>query len=931
MLQSKPNVVCLQETWTKASTHSDLDISVPGYTVYRHDRIVGEHGGVITYICNDTASSDATSNTVSKDYEVIWNRIATLNKTLYVANIYRPPNNDGSIFNALAADVEALQLRKDRPIILIVGDFNCHHPAWLGSKDCHGNAKCNEAGNSGYEFCQTMGLTNMVKSNTYFRNTGRAVSILDLAVTDSPSLISNVELMSPFGCSPHACISLKIKLAQKISKHYSKTSWKYHRADWDSMKRDLSISDWRLLKDADTTWLKFKDNIIKAMKCHIPQTTVKRHFKDQPWFTDTCAIACAKKVKLWKRFQKSCSPDDKMLYDQQRAKCLEVYKIARTYYKESIADKLTDDSTSIKQWWSIVNHVVSESCHTEIPTLTCNNVYYDGAKEKAEIFKDIFAAKSTINDGGKIPDFLSMKSSKSLNNVKIRAKCVLRKLCSLKTNKATGPDGIPARVLKECAHVLHKPLASLFTLSFKTGIVPSEWKCANVVPIYKSGGKSDPNNYRPISLLSIVSKVMEGVINDCLRKHMFGLKLITEHQYGFRPKHSTLDLLTSTTQRWTNALDKGSEVKVVALDISRAFDSVWHSGLLSKLMAFGVGGCLYRWIRSFLTGRYIRVVVNGQESGIAAINAGVPQGSILGPTLFLAFINDLAESMENNIDLFADDTTLSAVIRNCKNKEVVIRSLQSDLENVTSWAKKWIVTFNAKKTQVMTISRKRDKTNDFPLSFCGEQLEETNCIKLVGINITNSLNWGYHADKVAMRSGQRLGIIRRARRLLPVSALASLYKSKVRSVMEYCSPIWQGASKSTLGKLDVIQRKATRCMGYHGDCIPDFHIFKLEQRRNVSGGCQLYRMMFNIAPSAVCNLLPPVSVPQRNSRAVNSCHHLQLSVGRSSTQHHMKSLVPHFSRLWNSLPNDVLYSSNGEIHGLESFKKSLNRYLLASR
>ena len=199
-------------------------------------------------------------------------------------------------------------------------------------------------------------------------------------------------------------------------------------------------------------------------------------------------------------------------------------------------------------------------------------------------------------------------------------------------------------------------------MSFSQGVVPKEWKCEQVIPVYKSGGKSDPNNYSPISLLPIISKIMESIVNDQLRKHLFGLSLITSNQYGFRPGHSTLDLLTSTTQIWANALDKGQEPKVVALDISRAFDSVWHNGLLSKLMSCGIGGRLYRWLRSFLQNRSIKVVVNGSVSSAGCINAGVPQGSILGPTLFLVFINDLSENITSDVDMFADDNYLSCCV-----------------------------------------------------------------------------------------------------------------------------------------------------------------------------------------------------------------------------------------------------------------------------
>jgi sarcosine oxidase/L-pipecolate oxidase len=235
--------------------------------------------------------------------------------------------------------------------------------------------------------------------------------------------------------------------------------------------------------------------------------------------------------------------------------------------------------------------------------------------------------------------------------------------------------------LKKCLPRLGKPLATLLKLSFNLGKLPQEWKNANIVPVSKADNKSDPNNYRPISLLCIIFKVMETIINDFLRKHLFNMKLLSSRQYGFQAGKSTMDLLAHATQNWTEALHRGHEVKVIALDISRAFDRVWHKGLLSKLMSFGVCGRLYRWIRDFLTCRQQRVVLSGQTSSWSKINAGVPQGSILGPTLSLVFINDLTDEVENHIDLFADDTTLYQHL-NSENRQSVIKSLQRDLDTI---------------------------------------------------------------------------------------------------------------------------------------------------------------------------------------------------------------------------------------------------------
>jgi hypothetical protein len=241
------------------------------------------------------------------------------------------------------------------------------------------------------------------------------------------------------------------------------------------------------------------------------------------------------------------------------------------------------------------------------------------------------------------------------------------------------------------------------------------------------------------------------------------------------------------------------------------------------------------------------------------------------------------------------------------------------------------VNFNAKKTQLMTVSRKKDKAVFPTLRFLDEDLHPASSIKLLGININDKLNWGEHVDNLAKRAGQRLGILRKARHILPTSALATLYKTRVRSVMEYCSPIWQNAPCTALNKLDTIQRKAIRCIGAVGNEIPLLNIYSLNERRQVSGGCQLYRMFHSIAPHPVCKLLPPLLVSQRDSRSVTSSHHMRFLVKRSQSQHHMCSFLPTFVKLWNSLPNEVMYGSNGEVRCLQGFKSHLNKFLLASR
>ena len=210
--------------------------------------------------------------------------------------------------------------------------------------------------------------------------------------------------------------------------------------------------------------------------------------------------------------------------------------------------------------------------------------------------------------------------------------------------------------MKECAAELASPLCRLFRLCFANGTFPDQWKTASVIPVHKRDSKSDPTKYRPISLLSIIfSKVMESAVNKQLQNHLLTNKLISSRQFGFRPHHSTADLLTILAQTWNASLDRSEEVCIVACDIQGAFDRVWHNGLLAKLRSKGVSGMLLKWLQSYLHGRSIKVVLSGQSSDASPINASVPQGSILGPLLFSVFIDDLVDTCENQLYLYADD------------------------------------------------------------------------------------------------------------------------------------------------------------------------------------------------------------------------------------------------------------------------------------
>ena len=300
---------------------------------------------------------------------------------------------------------------------------------------------------------------------------------------------------------------------------------------------------------------------------------------------------------------------------------------------------------------------------------------------------------------------------------------------------------------------------------------------------------------------------------------------------------------------------------------------MWHDGLLFKLSEFGISGSLLEWFRSFLSDRKQRVIVEGEASVFLPIKAGVPQGSVLGPILFLIFINDLFDEVTNNFDVFADDSTLWTVIPTPSDRISAAASLNTDLVAIQAWANKWIVTYNHTKTELMTTSNRSDcqlfRKNALdpvsdqylpspnpnphpPIVFNGCTLGEASSFKLTGLTFTPTLSWKKHISNVYLHANRNIALLRRASLVLKGPALATIYKSHIRSRLEYCSPIWMGNANTALAKLNKIQDRASRILGNH----EALRLQSLHHRRVVSGMCILHRIIKKTAPAALHFLCP---------------------------------------------------------------------------
>ena len=383
---------------------------------------------------------------------------------------------------------------------------------------------------------------------------------------------------------------------------------------------------------------------------------------------------------------------------------------------------------------------------------------------------------------------------------------VYKKLIALKVNKSPGPDSIHPMFLSRTATAIAKPLSILFNCSYNEGRLPQDWKNAVISPIFKKGRKSDPENYRPISLTSVICKIMESIVRDSITESIRKRNLITDHQHGFIPGRSCLTNLLQAFEAWTSILDEGFGLDIIYLDYRKAFDTVPHKRLIMKLSNYGIPCKLLIWLSGFLQGRMMRVQVNGSYSSWVHVLSGVPQGSVLGPLLFLLYVNDLPDWIKSSIKMFADDTKLWSTISDVDDKQ----KLQDDLRKLNEWSDKWLLKCNPDKCRVMHVG------HNYPTEYYMEQdsklckLIEVTEEKDLGVITTCDLKPARQCAEAAKKATAILRLIKRHFHDMNIPTFRILYKSFVRPHLEYCVQVWSPNLRKDIDCLERIQKRATK-------------------------------------------------------------------------------------------------------------------------
>ena len=707
-------------------------------------------------------------------------------------------------------------------------------------------------------------------------------------------------------------IACNIKIVKEKS---GSTKYAYHKGNYRAMASLLNNINWneKICTDIDIqeAYSNF-ENILKSLeKEHVPVVNQGNRNKNI-WIDKDIIIKIKNKKIAWRLYRKN---DSELNYNN--------YKLARNLATSAInfakrksdIDLISQLKTSPKSFWKKIKCCtkLTENVHNlrrENGTLTSTHT------EQAETLNNFSSVYTDEKDINNMPDFKN-RLSKTMDPVIIEENEVLKKLDLLNTNKSPGPDGLHPNMLKQIRYSIYEPLCLLFNQIIKSNKLPNSWKKANISAVYKkSGPRSEAKNYRPISLTSVICKIFESIIRDHLMNYLNKNNLLSKDQFGFRKNMSCVLQLIKVMDDWSENFETNNQTDVIYLDFKKAFDTVPHKKLIFKLKAYGISGDIAACIEDFLSNRKQRVVVNGSFSSWKPVRSGVPQGSVLGPILFLLYINDLPDNLQSNIKLFADDTKLYRKIENANDAN----ALQTDLNSLLEWTKIWHIDFNEDKCKSMTLNSK-NLSSEYSIN--DKCISKVNSGCDLGIIFDKNIKFSDHVTLKVKKANSLLALIRKSFKNLDKKSWTTIYKTLIRPHLEYGNAVWCPVTIGLKEMIERTQRKFTKIipglknLDYH-QRLKVLNLPSMEERQKRGDLIQTFKILNSYAD---CN---PKEYFDLNANATNRStrgHNYKLKINFCKTKIRQNVLRNRVTIEWNKLPNDVVNAKN-----VNCFKNAYDKF-----
>ena len=887
-----------------SETH--LDSSVPdnflqidGLQLIRRDRTKCKGGGVALYYAEHLTAVHR-KDLLAKDIEAIWIQVKLPVLTTLFSVVYRSELETPNFFENFHGVLEKAWLKTDS--IFVLGDLNC---CMLEAQNNPGSTLITSKTKNLLRLFEDFNMQNVIDEPT--RITYTTKSLIDLIVTTKVDVVRCTGVM-PLGISDHCLVYAALKLGSKRPPPKIIRTRNFKNFNAANFKADIEKIPFHILEifnhkdDALWGWELLFNDICNA---HAPFKDVKVRSMSASWINNTIRHNMNRRFKLFKEANRTKDPSKWAAYKKLRNEITADIRRAKTkHFKDLLADVKTT-----AEYWRLLSKANNLKSRKAIGPLKRE----DGSlavddKEKSNLVNNFFSnigEKLASSFQPQYPSVLatSTKIVPCVNNIALLPLAIERKLANLKTNKATGPDGISPKILKEAGDAMLSPLMFLYNMSLKDGYVFSQWKTARVNPVFKKDEVTEIGNYRPLSLLSVPSKILETIVADSIIHHAFiENKLITDKQWAYRRGYSTELLLVHMTEIWRSAIDSNKVVGIVFVDFQKAFDCVSHNVLLRKLENdFGINGLLLDWLRSYLDNRKQYTVLNGIASDLNTVKSGIPQGSVLGPTLFSLYTSDLPEAITAATTyMYADDTTLYCI---GDSIDAVTSELNKALEELLNWCKINSLVPHPKKCEAMILHRGRFTGPLKELTLAQHTIKWVTHSSLLGVSIDDQLNWSHHVSVVKKGFVNKLNLLKRSR-FLPKNMLLDLYFRVIMPSIIYGISVWGGlTNKEGFMALDALHCRAARIIFglpwemSNADVMKKANWSSLAFMYKISLAKLMYKIYNNLTPDAMSAIIKN----NDNIKRYQLRKKLKIDVPRFNTNYMRNSVARRGAIVWNTL------------------------------
>ena len=676
---------------------------------------------------------------------------------------------------------------------------------------------------------------------------------------------------------------------------------------------DIQSEEYTKDDNADTQelWNNLKDKLNDVTERNIPLK--ERTMGKQPkpmWWNRKIKRLRKNRLKWWNRYKESNREEHEDIYLHYQKEVNKEIRRSKRKLEKRLGENIKSDRKGFFKY-ARSKMKVKESVG---PIADEHGHLIKDEKQMTKVFSEFFKSVFTREDIANIPEpeqiYRGSEEDKIID-INITVERVQKKLKTMNPTKAPGDDNINPAIITETTEQIAAQVTDVFRKSLDEGRIPEDWKTSNITPIHKKDSRSNVENYRGVHLTSQLCKSMEGLIKEDIVDHITKNKLIRESQHGFQSGKSCVTNLLEFLEEITQNIDEGSPCDIIYMDFQKAFDKVPHQRLLKKLEKHGIAGKVLKWIEAWLTSRKQRVVLKGESSAWEEVLSGVPQGSVLGPLLFIIFINDIDTGILSTLSKFADDCKITKKV----STDEEANEVQTDLNTLDKWSNTWQMIFHPDKCKVMHLGHNNKKKNYY---INGTEIKKVQEEKDLGILISEDLKPKKHVAKMVKKANRLLGMIRRTITCKNKTNIMNLYKTLIRPILDYGAAVWSPHQQTDIQKIEKVQRRATKMIKEirnlsYKERLRKCNLMTLESRRRRYDLIETFKIMKNISKVNVQKLF---TLRESQTRG----HSLKIFKKQARLNTRKYFFSQRVVNDWNKLPTEAVNAMN-----LVQFKTIINK------